>query len=152
MYPWPVLLGPASSGLPLSYHVDPPDFFDKFPDEWKPHATDGGNAPECDGKWATKEEWNAYNFQTEQMLVRYSCNIYDAAVGSMALAVTGHMDEAARFFWEVWLASVFSAPSLPPRQGCVRWERTSEAAPGAVWQAVGGGCRSGWGRLLLVTN
>ena len=29
---------------------------------------------------------------------------------------------------------------------------TSEAAPGAVRQAVGGGCRSGWGRLLSVTN
>ena len=27
-----------------------------------------------------------------------------------------------------------------------------EAAPEAVRQAVGGGCRSGWGRLLLVTN
>ena len=26
------------------------------------------------------------------------------------------------------------------------------AAPGAVRQAVGGGCRSGWGRLLSVTN
>ena len=31
-------------------------------------------------------------------------------------------------------------------------EGTSEAAPVAVRQAVGGGCRSGWGRLLSVTN
>ena len=30
--------------------------------------------------------------------------------------------------------------------------RTSEAAPEAVRQAVGGGCQSGWGRLLSVTN
>ena len=37
-------------------------------------------------------------------------------------------------------------------QGCVRREGTSEAAPKAVRQAVGGGCRSGWGRLLSVTN
>ena len=29
---------------------------------------------------------------------------------------------------------------------------TSEAAPAAVRQAVGGGCQSGWGRLLSVTN
>ena len=28
----------------------------------------------------------------------------------------------------------------------------SEAAPEAVRQAVGGGCQSGWGRLLSVTN
>ena len=28
----------------------------------------------------------------------------------------------------------------------------SEAAPEAVGQAVGGGCRSGWGRLLSFTN
>ena len=37
-------------------------------------------------------------------------------------------------------------------QGCIRREGTSEAAPEAGRQAVGGGCRSGWGRLLSVTN
>ena len=41
---------------------------------------------------------------------------------------------------------------LPPWQGCSRREGTSEAAPGAVRQAVGGGGQSGWGRLLSVTN
>ena len=30
--------------------------------------------------------------------------------------------------------------------------RASETAPEAVRQAVGGGCQSGWGRLLSVTN
>ena len=34
------------------------------------------------------------------------------------------------------------------RSGCIRREGTSEA----VRQAVGGGCESGWGRLLSVTN
>ena len=38
------------------------------------------------------------------------------------------------------------------RQGCIRREGTAEAAPAAVRQAVGGGCQSGWGRLLSVTN
>ena len=33
-----------------------------------------------------------------------------------------------------------------------RREGTSEAAPEAVGQAVGGGCQSGWGRLLSVTS
>ena len=37
-------------------------------------------------------------------------------------------------------------------QRCIRRERTSEAAPEAVRQAVGGGCQSGWGRFLSVTN
>ena len=37
-------------------------------------------------------------------------------------------------------------------QGCIRREGTPEAAREAVGQAVGGGCRSGWGPLLLVTN
>ena len=37
-------------------------------------------------------------------------------------------------------------------QGCIGREGTSEVAPEAVGQAVGGGCRSGWGRLLSVTN
>ena len=35
---------------------------------------------------------------------------------------------------------------------CNRREGASEAAPGAVGQAVGGGCQSGWGRLLSVTS
>ena len=38
------------------------------------------------------------------------------------------------------------------RQGCIRREGTSEAALAAVRQAAGGGCQSGWGRLLSVTN
>ena len=37
-------------------------------------------------------------------------------------------------------------------QGCIRREGTLEAAPEAVRQAAGGGCQSGWGRLLSVTN
>ena len=40
----------------------------------------------------------------------------------------------------------------PRPPGCIRREGASEAAPGAVRQAVGGGCQSGWGRLLSVTN
>ena len=45
------------------------------------------------------------------------------------------------------------APALfvPPKGatwGCI----TREGAPAAVRQAVGGGCQSGWGRLLSVTN
>ena len=37
-------------------------------------------------------------------------------------------------------------------QGCIRRGRTSEATPEAIRQAIGGGCQSGWGRLLSVTN
>ena len=42
--------------------------------------------------------------------------------------------------------------SIPPTRGCIRREGTSEAAPEAVGQAVGGGCQIGWGRLLSATN
>ena len=44
---------------------------------------------------------------------------------------------------------------LAKRRGggiCIRREGASEAAPQAVRQAVGGGCQSGWGRVLSVTN
>ena len=41
---------------------------------------------------------------------------------------------------------------LPPPEGCIGREGTSEAAPEVVRQAVGGSCQSGWGRLLSVTN
>ena len=37
-------------------------------------------------------------------------------------------------------------------QGCISREGTSEVAPEAVRQAAGGGCQSGWGRLLSVTK
>ena len=48
--------------------------------------------------------------------------------------------------------AVHSAGEGPCQQGCVRREGTSEAAREAVGQAVGGGCQSGWVRLLSVTN
>ena len=38
------------------------------------------------------------------------------------------------------------------KQGCIRREGTSQAAPQAVRQAVGGGCQSCSGRLMSVTN
>ena len=37
-------------------------------------------------------------------------------------------------------------------QGCIGRGGASAAVPEAVGQAVGGGCQSGWGRLLSVTN
>ena len=43
-------------------------------------------------------------------------------------------------------------PLVGGRQGCIRREETSEAVPEAVRQAVAGGCQSGWGRFLSVTN
>ena len=42
--------------------------------------------------------------------------------------------------------------SCPLGQGCIRREGASEVALGAVRQAVGGGCRIGWRRLLSVLN
>ena len=49
-------------------------------------------------------------------------------------------------------AHVLWAPLQPSTQGRIRREGTSEAAPDVIRQAVGGGCQSSWGRLLLVTN
>ena len=37
-------------------------------------------------------------------------------------------------------------------EGCIGREGASEAAPRVVRQVVGGGCQSGCGRLLSVTN
>ena len=39
-----------------------------------------------------------------------------------------------------------------PPSDALEGQGTSEAAPEVVRQAVGGGCQSGWGRLLSVTN
>ena len=41
---------------------------------------------------------------------------------------------------------------FPGGRDAFRREGTAEAAPEAVRQAVGGGCQSGWGRLVSVTN
>ena len=40
----------------------------------------------------------------------------------------------------------------PAPQGCIRREGTPAGARESVRQAIGGGCQSGWGRLLPVTN
>ena len=49
-------------------------------------------------------------------------------------------------------ARVTCRPDMESPQIYIRSEGTSEAAPEAVRQAVGGGCQSGWGQLLSVTN
>ena len=36
--------------------------------------------------------------------------------------------------------------------GCIKREGTSEGGPQAIRPAVGGGCQSGWGRVLSVTD
>jgi hypothetical protein len=96
------------SGLPLAYLVDPPDFFETQPpslvSSWhQKHKDKVGVAgpPECGGAIATMEQWDAYDMQTEKMLVATGCVIYDAAVGSIALAKGGYHDAAAAFFWQV---------------------------------------------------
>ena len=50
------------------------------------------------------------------------------------------------------VSTVAAAAAATPIQGCIRREGASEAAPQAVKQAVEGGCRRGWGRLLSVIN
>ena len=52
----------------------------------------------------------------------------------------------------MWAALVCKGGRKGVTQGCIRRDGTSEAAPEAVRQAVGGGCQSGWGRTLSVTN
>ena len=56
----------------------------------------------------------------------------------------GHKPVAAPF--------ASDAPLHRAVQECIRREGTSEVAPEAVRHAVGGGCQSGRGRLLSVTN
>ena len=65
------------------------------------------------------------------------------------LPVAGRMHTKKKVLPE---SSVNSGRAMPLPQGCIRREGTSKAAPAAVRQAVGGGCQSGWGRLLSVTN
>ena len=53
-----------------------------------------------------------------------------------------------------WTGADQTTHKCPPRlqHGRIRREGASEAATEAVRRAVGGGCRSGWRRLLSVTN
>ena len=57
----------------------------------------------------------------------------------------GGAQGASRWNQQTIVGPLHRRPSAP-REGA------SEAAPAAVRQAFGGGCQSGWGRLLSVTN
>ena len=90
------------SGLPLAYQVTPDDYFEALPDDKKPKGNKGKmGPPECGHQYASGEAWDKYELQTEKMLVSTGCVIYDAAVGSIALAVGGYHDAAGMFFWSV---------------------------------------------------
>ena len=53
---------------------------------------------------------------------------------------------AGALLWFMWI------PQGGGGGGCIRWEGASQPAPEAVQKGAGGGCQSGWGRLLSVTN
>lgn len=90
------------SGLPLAYAVQPPDYFETLPDDLLSKGSKGKmGPPECGHQFADGEAWDKYDLQSEKMLVSTGCVIYDAAVGSIALAVGGYHDAAASFFWSV---------------------------------------------------
>ena len=76
------------------------------------------------------------NYQSTQIL-EFTCGIGVQLLQSSLLRGTN--------------SDAFVSPPPPP-PGRIRREGASEAAPEAVGQAVGGGCRSGWGRLLSVRN
>ena len=76
------------------------------------------------------------------------CAALGPIVGTQPLWQRAHAPQATSGH----ATEVVAAGEVDQRQGCIRREGASEAAPAAVTQAVGGGCQSGWGRLLSVTN
>ena len=74
-----------------------------------------------------------------------STSSFGNCAGSTAAVRRGHTVGPA-------LAAPTASTDHNTRAGMHRREGTSEAASEAVRQAVGGGCQSGWGRLLSVTN
>ena len=96
----------------------------------------------CDVKWLP---WRT-------RLYRTICICYEnMAEWGHAHEVCAGMARGGKPCSMVW-RRVARSWSPPPPQGCIRREAAAEAAPEAVRQAVGGDCRSGWGRLLSVTN
>ena len=75
------------------------------------------------------------------------------ADGTNAVEFVGIKDILERGGLSVVVASVTNdlVCADSPAQGCICREGAPEGAPAAVRQAVGGGCQSGWGRLLSVT-
>ena len=94
---------------------------------------------------------------------RMSAVVHSAAQAHGFEVFTGHSDTR-------WRTIMHGACAVVPRgrggrirgrttrtwlrcgQGCIKRNGASEAAPEAGRQAVGGGCQSGWGRLLSVAN
>ena len=77
--------------------------------------------------------------------------------------IRGLAGESSSIYSCIQIYKALTPPCPPPQRidgrtwasilcGILRREEASESAPEAVRQAVGGGCQSGWGRLLSVTN
>eukprot|EP00996_Jenningsia_fusiforme_P004439 NODE_525_length_2141_cov_123.910612_g483_i0.p1 GENE.NODE_525_length_2141_cov_123.910612_g483_i0~~NODE_525_length_2141_cov_123.910612_g483_i0.p1 ORF type:complete len:579 (-),score=123.32 NODE_525_length_2141_cov_123.910612_g483_i0:296-2032(-) len=137
-------------GLPLSYQVEPADYFKKIPENLRPEdVTEDKASPECGMKIVPKQTWDAYEFQTEQMLVSTGCAIYDAAVGSIALAASGLHDAAQEFFWEVLLpghtGGIMSIRGTTPCKGIIAFGQCEEPRmDGACGLCYGDGIDGEW--------
>jgi hypothetical protein len=89
------------SGLPQSFLIDPPNYFATVPENLKPHDYKPENftkaAVQCDMKLVNASMWNAYEFQTEQLLTAAGLNIYDASVWAIALSINGYYPQAQKY-------------------------------------------------------
>ena len=113
-------------------------------------CTGCGSRPPCGPPAPQKSTWNvATGIVLEKQPNEFQIQ---ATNEELTAARTGkHLYPiVARIF--CWFVSILFLCSDPFWQRCMRREGTSKAAPVAIRQAVGGGCQSGWGWLLSVTN
>lgn len=90
------------SKMPRSYAVEPPNYFDKIPEEDRPHFYNKSfKIPQCGGDVVTAERMNRYTFQSETLLTALGLEIYDAATWMIALSLQGEAAVAAEYMTKV---------------------------------------------------
>jgi hypothetical protein len=92
--------------LPLSYAVDPPDYFANVPDSQKLHNYHNPHPiPDCNNLVVQPEQMENYEFQTETWLTTLGTDIYDAGVWCMAVTLLGEGKNCTEYLNKVLLAN-----------------------------------------------
>ena len=93
------------SFMPLSYAVQPPNYFEQVPaseknkNYWVPHKI-----PQCNNEMVPPEAMDAYEFQSEKWLTTLGTDIYDAGVWCMAVTLLGKGGNCSAYMENVLLA------------------------------------------------
>jgi len=147
----------GKSGMPLSFAVEPPDYFANVPEAERPHHYNKSYyIYQCKNQSIPAANMNAYMFQSEELLTALGLNIYDGSVWCMAMSLLGKADVCKNYLENVLVAhKTVQFPDIRGDavcKGVMEWGQCTDPTSAGVCGFCYGDAASDSGRTLSINN